>query len=52
MNNSQTKDYEEGKATNHKSLTREELRNDRQLRRELRKRLKLGEDVSEELLAC
>ena len=52
MNNSQTKDNEEGKATNHKSLTREELRNDRQLRRELRKRLKFGEDVSEELLAC
>ena len=52
MNNFQTKDNEEGKATNHKSLTREELRNDRQLRRELRKRLKLGEDVSEELLAC
>ena len=52
MNDSQTKDNEEGKATNHKSSTREELRNDRQLRRELRKHLKLGEDVSEELLAC
>jgi len=52
MNDSQSKDNEEGKATNHKSSTREELRNDRQLRRELRKRLKLGEDVSEELLAC
>ena len=53
MNDSQTKDNEEGKATNHKSSTREELRNDRATKKRIKKiRLKLGEDVSEELLAC